>query len=419
MTAHSAIEFLLWMLIAAGIIAVIAIRLKIPYTVALVLGGLALGSIHLPILQTLYKGPRPDWLTPEIILICFLPALLFEGSLKINARLLRESLFHILLLATVGVVLATLITGFLVHWLIGLPVMFALIFGAIISATDPIAVLAIFKELAIHRRLTLLLEGESLFNDGTAVVLFEILLAALATSHFSIAWSAGRFAWSVVGGAGVGAVMGYVGSKLTKRIDEPQIEITLTTVLAYGSYLIALHLGLSGVIATVVAGVVFGNLGQKQGMNERTRHALLAFWEYAAFVFNSLVFLLIGMEVRVSEIFQDWRSILLTIGAVLLGRAIAVYGLTPLGNLMPRKYVPEVSLRWQHVMVWGGLHGALSLALALSLASELSYRDEILTLTFGVVAFSIIVQGLTIKPLLRLVGVAAVHKTEPPQLADI
>jgi CPA1 family monovalent cation:H+ antiporter len=408
MTASSAIEFLLWLLIAASVIAVVATRIRIPYTVALVLGGLALGSIHLPILETLYQSHRPDWLTPEIILTLFLPALLFEGSLKIGLRQLTKNLVPILVLANVGVLIATLSTGYAVHWGVGIPLMVALLFGAIISATDPIAVLAVFKDMNAPKRLSLLVEGESLLNDGTAVVLFQILLAGILTGNFSIAAGIGQFLQAVLGGGAVGFLLGYVASKITKRIDEPHIEITLTTILAYSSYLLAQHMHLSGVIATVVAGITVGNVGARTGMTARTRLALWSFWEYVSFVINSLVFLLIGLEVRIGALAHAWRATLLAIVAVLLGRTLAVYALTPLSNVFAEK----ISLRWQHVIAWGGLHGSLSLALALSLGLDFPYRSEILALTFGVVAFSIIVQGLTVKPLLGSLGIITAEGDE-------
>jgi monovalent cation:H+ antiporter, CPA1 family len=403
MTPTSAIEFLIWLLIAASLIAILASRLRIPYTVALVLGGLALGSLHFPIVEKIYQSNRPDWLNPEVILILFLPPLLFEGSLKINLRQLLENKVPILLLANLGVLAATLITGYALHWEIGLPIATALLFGAIISATDPISVLAIFKDMAISKRLSVIVEGESLFNDGTAVILFQILLAGILTGNLSIANGIGQFVQSVVGGGIIGFVLGYTASKITKKIDEPQLEITITTILAYSSYLAAHQFHLSGVIATVVSGVTVGNFGTREGMSARTRLALWSFWEYAAFVINSLVFLLIGLEVHIWELLSAWSSILLAVLAVLFGRAISVYGLVPLSNLFSEK----IPLRWQHVLVWGGLHGSLSLALALSLGREFPDREKILALTFGVVAFSIVVQGLTIGPLIRLLRLSA------------
>src|SRR6266576_135897 len=363
MTDHFSIEFLIWLLIIASGVAVVAMRLRMPYTVALVLGGLALGTLSSRILDRFYAGQRPDWLTPEVILFFFLPALLFEGSIKINFRHLRQNLTPILLLANVGTLVAALVTSYVLHWTIGLPILTALLFGAAISATDPISVLSIFKGMAVTKRLALLVEAESLLNDGTAAVLFQIFVAAVLSR---------------------------------------EIQIALTTILAYGSYLIASHLHLSGVIATVVAGIAAGNMTAKTGMSAQTRLALWSFWEYAAFIINSIVFLLIGIEVRIAELIRSWPEILLAVAAVLLGRVLCVYGMIPIAN----RFAEKISLRWQHVLVWGGLHGSLSLALVLSLDSGFPDRGRILVLTFGVVAFSIIVQGLTIKPLVRILRIA-------------
>ncbi len=185
MTTDFAVEFLVWVLIAASVIAVLAARLRIPYTVALVLGGLALGFIHLPIVETLVSH-KPNWLTPSVTLVVFLPALLFEGSLKLQVRHLRENALPILLLTTVGVLAATLVTGFAAHWVLGLPVLVALVFGAVTAATDPISVLSIFKEVAVPQRLAVIVEGESLFNDGTAAVLYGILVAGVASGSLGI-----------------------------------------------------------------------------------------------------------------------------------------------------------------------------------------------------------------------------------------
>jgi Na+:H+ antiporter len=407
MTTNFAVEFLMWLLIAASLIAVLAARLRIPYTVALVLGGLALGSVHLPIVDVLISH-KPDWLMPSVTLVVFLPPLLFEGSLKLQVGQLRQNARPIVLLATVGVLAATLITGFAAHWVLGFPILVGLTFGAITAATDPISVLSIFKEAAVTKRLSTIVESESLFNDGTAAVLYGILAAGVATGNLGIGNGVQSFFVDVLGGVGVGLAMGYVFSKLTEKIDEPRIEITLTTILAYGSYLTAQSLQLSGVIATVTAGLTIGNLGAKVGMSARTRLALWSFWEYFSFVINSLVFLLIGLQVRIGTLLHAWQATLLAIGTVLLGRIVSVYGLIPISNLFGAK-VPS---RWQHVLVAGGIRGALSLALALSLAGTFPDREQILAMTFGIVAFTIVVQGLTIKPLLRVLGMATTREDD-------
>ena len=405
MTTNTAVEFLIWLLIAASFIAILAQRLRIPYTVALVIGGLVLGSVRLPLAEALVKN-QPNWLAPDIVLVIFLPALLFEGSLKLQVRQLRENAFPIVLLATVGVLAATLVTGFAAHWLLGLPVLIALVFGAVTAATDPISVLSIFKEMAVPKRLSVIVEGESLFNDGTAAALFAVLVAGVASGTLSITGGVRTFLIEVLGGVAVGLALGYVFAKFTEKIDDPAIEITLTTIVAYSSYLAAQSLHLSGVIATVAAGLMVGNWGARVTMSPRTRLALWSFWEYISFIVNSLVFLLIGLQVRVGTLLHSWRATLLAIAAVILGRMLSIYGLVPLTNLRARK----IPLPWQHVLVAGGVRGALALALALSLGRTFPYREQILAMTFGVVAFTIVVQGLCIKPLLHLLGMSRVEE---------
>lgn len=277
----------------------------------------------------------------------------------------------------------------------------ALLFGAIISATDPISILAIFKDLRMDKRLSLIVEGESLLNDGTAAALFQILLAGLIAGHLSIPRGLAQFLFAVIGGAVLGSFLGYIVSSLTRKIDDAEVQITLTAVVAYSSYLLAYRLHLSGIIATASAGLIVGNLGTRN-CSTQTKTAVESFWAYVAFLMNSLIFLLIGLEIHVDALLRSWSPILLTVGAVIVGRALSVYLLVPVSNALTEK----IPLRWQHVIVWGGLRGALALALALSLDSTFPDRSRVLDLTFGVVVFSILVQGLTVKPLLRILGLA-------------
>ncbi len=396
------VELLLLLLIAASLVAMAARRFRVPYTIALVFAGVAIDLFHVPILNLLGDvGGGDRWLSPEIIFMVFLPGLLFEAGININVRHLLKELAPILLVAILGVVIAATATGYVVHWAVGVPLMAALTFGALISATDPISVLALFKQLGVDKRLAVLVEGESLFNDGTAVVLFQILLAGVVTGELDVAAGIGRFFVVSLGGAAVGLGLGYVVSRVTQRVDDPQVEITLTTILAYGSFLMAEHFHLSGVIAVVAAGLTIGNFGAEVGMSSRTKVAVWSFWEYVGFVINSLVFLLIGIEVHVLSLLQYWQPIVLAILAVLVGRALAVYPLAPLAGLMGQR-IPGP---WRHVMFWGGIHGGVSLALALSLASTFPNHDLILAMTFGVVAFSIVVQGLSVTPVMRWLGV--------------
>lgn len=407
MTPSFAIEFLVWMLIAAAVIAALAGLLRIPYTVALVLGGITLGSMHLPVIDTLVNQ-RPEWLSPNATLVIFLPPLLFEGSLKIPIRLLRQNMTPVLLLATIGVVMTTAITGMALHWMVGMPLLVALTFGALVAATDPISVLAIFKDLAVSKRLSVIVEGESLFNDGASAVLFSIMAMGAVTGHLGMAAGLREFMVQVVGGAAVGIALGFVLSKVTEHIDEPQVEIMLTTILAYGAYLAAESVGVSGVTATVAGGILMGNVGARQGMSLRTRATLWSFWEYAAFVINSIVFLLIGLQVQMGELLRGWRPIALAVVAVLAGRAVVVYTLVPVSNLLDSR-IPGP---WAHVLFQAGMRGALSLALALSLDTRFPYRSQLLAMTFGVVAFTIVAHGLTIKPALRLLHLAGPEEGE-------
>ncbi len=398
MSATVLVELLLLLLLAVSAVALLTSRWKVPYTIALVFAGFAIDLFHVPIKDVVGNA---QLLTPEIIFVLFLPALLFESSINIEIKHLRENFWSIVLFSIIGVAAATAITGYAVHQVLGLPVLTALLFGALISATDPIAVIALFRNLNVSKRLGVIVEGESLFNDGTAAVVFQLILAGIVTNQFDALSGLGQFLIVAFGGALIGFLVGYAASRITAYVDEPRIEITLTTIVAYGSYLLAEQIHVSGVIATVVAGLTVGNLGAQMGMSPRTRVAVWAFWEYLAFVVNSLVFLLIGIEVHVAQILESWSTIALAIGAVLLGRTLVVYALSPLSGRLGE----PIPARWNPVLIWGGLHGSVSIALVLSLPQDFPHRDTLLTLCFGVVSFSIVVQGLTMKPLLNWLGI--------------
>ena len=408
MEAAEIIQFLLLLLIAASLIAMATIRLKIPYTIALVIGGFLIDFFHVPITGRLGESGSTGILTPDVIFMIFLPGLLFDAGLNIQAGRLAKNLTPILLLAIFGVLIATAVTGYAIHWALGMPLLVALLFGSLISATDPISVLALFKEMGVSKRLSVLVEAESLFNDGTAVVVFQIFLAGVVAGQADIVEGVGHFLVVALGGGAVGLGLGYIVSQLTARIDDPRIEITLTTILAYGSFLVAEHFHVSGVIATVGAGLMIGNYGAPVGMSSRTKVALWSFWEYLGFVINSLVFLLIGIEVHLADLVEHAGAIGIAIGAVLLGRVFAIYTLVPIGNLFTEK-IPR---SWQHVLFWGGIHGGISMALALSLDPSFPQRPLILSMTFGVVAFSIVVQGLTITPFMRKLGIEMGNEDE-------
>ena len=349
---------------------------------------------------------------------------MFESALNLRAADLKKDAVPIGVLAIGGTVLSTFVVGFAAAPLLGLPLPYALLFGSLISATDPISVIAVFKQLGASKRLTLLMEAESLFNDGVAVVLFGILLQLAQTAvtptvpGLPAVWGHGvvQFAMVTLGGIGIGSLLGWAALRLTKDFDDHLLEITLTTVVAWGAYLCGEAAHVSGVVAVVTAGLVVGNWGMPVSMSPTSRLAVLSFWEYAAFAVNSVVFLLVGVEVASANL---WRSIPTILGAALVvfvGRSISVYGLCGLlQRLFPRKGHLTVPFNYQHVLVWGGLRGALSMALALGLAPQFPYRGTLVAATFGVVLVSLLGQGMTIGPLLRRLHLSGQSRAETEQ----
>jgi CPA1 family monovalent cation:H+ antiporter len=272
----------------------------------------------------------------------------------------------------------------------------------LIAATDPVSVIATFKEANVQGRLRLLIEAESLLNDGTAAVAFVTVLAVLAgTDHDALSITGNLFV-TIVGGVVIGGVVAAGLMLLAGRTPDHLVEITFTTLAAYGSFFIAEHYHLSGVLATLTAGLVVGNFRSSRLITDAGRHALEPFWEYAAFVANSLIFLLIGAQEAQQHFKNLWVPVWVAVLLVTLGRAVAIY---PLCAVFAGSRL-RVDMRQQHVLFWGGLRGALALALALALPPDLPRHDDIVTITFAVVAFSIFVQGLTITPLLRRLGLA-------------
>jgi len=399
-------EKIITLLVVAAIVAILAHRWKLPYTVALVVTGLVLGALEVE------PGLH---LSRELVFAVFLPALLFEAAFHLDISRFRRNAGPILVLAVIGVAFSIVITGALtwvglsrVLGVEGLGVLSALLFGALISATDPISVMAVFKKLGVPARLNLVVEGESLFNDGTAVVIFTLILAAVgasgheaATQDVGILWAVQEFIKEVFGGLAVGLVLGLAVSYLTAQVEDHLIEILLTTVLAYGVYLISEHLHVSGVIGVVAAGMMSGNYGGRVGMSPSTKMAVVTFWEYAAFVVNSIIFLLIGMDVNLPMLKAHAWHIAVAWVSVTLARAVAVNLLFPVIN----RFFNGLPWKWSPVMVWGGLRGSISMALAMSLPLDLPYRETILAMTFGVVIISILGQALTMRPLLNLLGI--------------
>ncbi|MEO7218071.1 MAG: cation:proton antiporter [Gemmatimonadaceae bacterium] len=395
MSAES--SFIILFAIATGV-AILVRHLRVPYTVALVVVGLSLGGLHL------VEAPH---LTKELLFAVFLPGLLFHAAFNLNAREFWKNKLAISSLAVPGVIVGIAATGFIatmVIQLLGLDTAFSwkygLVFGALVAATDPIAVVSLFRDLNAPARLRVLMEGESLLNDGTSIVLLTLILAFVA----GVATSPGalfiRFTTIVGGGAIVGGVIGYAASRVFERVDDAMIEITITTIAAYGSFVISEQLHYSGVIATVTAGMICGNYGRRIGMSASTQLAVQSFWEYIAFALNSVIFLLIGFEVSPLSLVASWAIIAIAFVAVLAGRATVILGVT----LLLQRTTERVPVAWGAALTWGGLRGALSMVLALALPPDFPERPLLVTMTFGVAIASILIQGISMPVVLRWLG---------------
>jgi len=378
------------LLLIAAVVAMLARRLHVPYSVGLVFAGIALAL--LPFAPNIV-------LTKQLVFTAFLPPLIFEAAFQLRWRELRKDLPVILTLATVGVALSAAATAIGMHYLAQWTWITAIVFGVLIAATDPVSVIATFKDMKVPGRVRLLVEAESLFNDATAAVAFTIALIFASGQSIGVLGVSKTLVIMIAGSIVCGAVVAAVVLLLTGATDDHLVEITFTTVAAFGSFLLAEHFYLSGVLATLTAGLIIGNVGHL-AIAAETREAVEGFWEYAAFVANSLIFLLIGMRLANQDYGFVLLPALIATAIVTLGRAFAIY---PLSLLFARSKL-RIKSQHQHILFWGGLRGALALALALGLPPDMQGREAIITVAFAVVAFSIFVQGLTIKPLIRRLG---------------
>ncbi len=376
------------LLFVAALVAIVTRRLRLPYSVGLVAAGLLLAVLPLPLTLPLSR---------DLIFTVLLPPIVFEAALNIHWRDLERNGLVLVVFASVGVAIATMIVALGMHVLAGWSWPAAALFGALIAATDPVSVIATFKNVKIDPRLHLLVESESLMNDGTAAVAFAVILAIVAGEHSGPVEVGSALARMILGGCACGAAVALGLLFVAGRTSDHLVELTLTTLIAYGSFLLADRLELSGVLAAMTAGLIVGNAQSLGSLSDLSREAMCAYWDYVAFLANSVIFLLIGAHMAEQPIAEVWRPTLVAIVIVLAGRALAVY---PIAALFTRSR-HRIDFRHQHVLVWGGLRGALALGLAFSLPLDLPLRGQVVTVTFAVVAFSIVVQGLTMTPLLR------------------
>jgi len=385
---------------------------KLPFTIALVLVGLGIAhaSHWAPITTQTYFRYQ---LSPEFILYVCLPTLLFESAFSLNPRQLRRNLTPILTLAIPGLLISTFLIGFIVSWLTSIPLLPSLLLGAILSATDPIAVIALFKQLGAPKRLTVLIEGESLFNDATSIVTAKLILGVIVAGVFTSHqfWHGVQdFFLEFFGGVVVGWVIAIiVGYILGKVKSDPEIEISLTTILAYGTFIIAQDiLHVSGVMATVAAGLTLSGWGRAK-ISPPVSQYLEHFWEFLAYIANALIFLLVGLSVNLNALWSSLHTLGVVVFAMLVSRALIIYLLIPLVGKLPGAM--RIDLRYQTAIYWGGLRGAIALAIVLSL-QPFGYNELFIALVMGSVLFTLIVKGFTMEKLVHML------KLDVPPLAD-
>ena len=380
-------------------------NLPVPFTVILVLIGMLLGDLSH---RLHFMEPLQGFtLSPEIMLFVFLPALIFESGFALDARQMIKDLPPILILAIPAMLMSTFVVGLGVWWALDVKLIVALVFGALISATDPVAVVALFKELGAPNRLNVLVEGESLLNDATAIVAFSILLG-IAVEGGGIGWADAdnvflEFLRVFIGGALFGAFLGFVVCELLYRMHSGIIVIlTSSIIIAYASFVIAEHsFHVSGVMAVVGSAIALRRFGITR-FRQDTTHSIHEVWEVIALSCNSLLFLLVGLSISIGTLFNQLGPIAIGIALVLSARALSIYTLVPLA--VKRFKLPHISLGERHIMWWGGLKGGLAIAVVLSIPSDLPERQFLFEITLGIVLFTLLVSAPTIRPLMHFLG---------------
>jgi len=385
--ALAAIRVVVALLTVAALAALVVARLRIPYSVTLVVLGLVAGAL-------LPKGTIQ--VTPELVLLVLVPGLVFEAALRLDLEHLRRTFGWIVLLAAPGVLISALVVALVLQLATGLRFELGLVVGAMVAATDPVAVIATFRRLHVPPRLATLVEGESLANDGTALVLFAATVATISGGA-SAAETAEKMVAAVVSSVGIGLAAGWLASRLLALVGDHVIELTISIAAAYGTYLVADGLEQSGIIATVVAGLVIGTYGREHGLSPRALEALDVVWELIAFLLTAFAFLLVGLAISPADLVAGAVSIAWGLVGVFVARVVVVYGLVGgLATLIgERAHWPRPPLGWLHVLFWAGLRGAVAVAMALSLPVGFPERALLQQITFGVVLFTLFVQGTT------------------------
>lgn len=388
------VTILIVLLLAATVVALVTQRLRIPYVTGLVLAGL-------PITNLL---SRRIGLDPSLVLNLFLPILIFEAAINTDISRLRSTFKPIALLAGPGSIISSVIIAILVKFGLGIPWLPAFLVGVILANSDTVSMIAVFKEIRVPARLSTIVEGETLFNDATALVSFNLLLVIYTTGGITLAQGIQDFLIVSLGGGLVGGILGYLSLPIFARLQDPLSSLLLTVALALGTFQIGQFLGVSGAVAVVIAGLVFGNLGLSRSASASDRMTLISFWEYAGFSVNTFIFLLIGIAINPLTLWKALPSIVLVVIAYQLGRILSVYLL-----LVGLQWIDRpIPLRWQHVLVLGNIKGSLSMALAVGIPLTLTGRESIIELVFGAVLFSLVIQGLALPWLIKRLNISHV-----------
>lgn len=396
-TIPEVVIILIILLLIATIVALVTQSLRIPYVTGLVLAGLPITELW----------SRRIGLDPVLVLNLFLPILIFEAAINTDIRRLRSTFKPIALLAGPGSIFSSAIIATLLKFGLGLDWISACLVGVILANTDTVSMIAVFKEIRVPSRLTTIVEGETLFNDAAALVSFNLLLVVYATGSLTAVQGIREVLLVAIGGAMVGAVLGYLCLPIFVRLQDPLSSLLLTVALALGTFQIGQSLGVSGAVSVVVAGLIFGNLGLSRSSSASERIALLSFWNYASFGVNTFIFLLIGIEINIETLWKIAPAILFVILAYQLGRILSVYLL--LAGL--RWFDRPIPLVWQHVLFLGNIKGSLSMALALSIPLTVTYRSDIIALVFGAVLFSLVGQGLSLPWMVKRLKIARISDT--------
>jgi monovalent cation:H+ antiporter, CPA1 family len=387
-------RFLLLLILVGALATVLGLVSKrarmVPYPVVLAGAGVVIG---------LLPGGQLGHVGADVILLAFVPGLVFEAALTLDLPELRRRLLPVGLLATAGVALTVVLIGTLTHLVLGLSWAGGMLLGAILAATDPIAVVTLMRQMRAPSGLSAILEGESLFNDGTGVAVFTAVLATILSGAPSFGDAAIRFVEITAGGTAIGLAVGFLGLLLLRFAADAPLEILATLVIAYGSYLAADVLHASGIVAVVVAGIVVARYGSAIGRLHGPQ--LLGFWNLLAFVLNAMLFILVGAALPAWELLPVLGFVAVVFVIMLVTRAIPVYGLLGLSAIRP----PTIPWAWRHLTFWAGLRGALSVALALSVANMPGVDSRVALIAYGVVLLSLLVQGGLVVPVTRILRI--------------